>query len=161
MIIEKVKEFQDSYLINDAICVPKTTENSDYQKIQKWIIEGGIVEQEDLLAKLKAAKISQIKSIRDQKNIEPISDYQAFLLDDEDNVTSEESYFIFYTNRHLANPASDPDSIISRVLNLGAMPYFSKNPDGNKIAVELTPDLAATLRQRIAQRNDNNYKITS
>lgn len=159
MKIEKVKEMESCYIVNDCISVPKDEQNSDYQKIQKWIAEDGIVEKEDLLAKEQSAKILEIKNIRDQKNIEPITDYKAFLLDEEGNKTTEESYFLFYTNRHQSNPAADPEAVISRVLNLGAMPYFSQDLEGNEIIVELTPDIAGLLRQHIAQRNDSNYKL--
>lgn len=161
MIIEKVKEIQNCYIVNDCISVPKNSENSDYQKIQQWIMNGGIVEQEDFLAKAKLKKISEIKSIRDQKNIEPITDFEAFLFDEDGNKTEQKSYFIFYTNRHQTNPASDPDSIISRALNLSAMPYFTKDINGNKITIELTSEIAALLRQRIGQRNNDNYKLSS
>jgi hypothetical protein len=159
--IETVKEMQHCYIVNNCISVPKNSENSDYQKIQQWISNGGIVEQEDLLAKAKLEKIAKIKFIRDQKNIEPISDYQGFVIDAEGNVTEQESYFVFYTNRHQTNPASDPDSIISRILDLGAIPYFTKNPDGNPITIQLTAELVTSLRQRITERNNNNYKLSS
>ncbi len=161
MKIEKVKEMESCYIVNDCNAVPKNSENSDYQKIQKWIAEGGVIEQEDFLTKAKLKKIAEIKSIRDQKNIEPITDFEAFLLDDEGNKTTQKSYFIFYTNRHQTNPASDPDPIISRALDLGSMPYFTKDLNGNKIAVELTAEIATSLRQRIAQRNNDNYKLSS
>lgn len=161
MIIEKVKELQGSYLVNDTICVPKSVDNSDYQKIQRWVLEGGIVEQEDLLSKVKLEKAIQIKSLRDQRNTEPITDHKAFLLDDEGSRTSEESYFLFYTNRHQTNPASDPDSIINRAIEMGSMPYFTKDIQGNKIIIELTAELARSLRQTIANRNDMNYRNAS
>ncbi len=109
----------------------------------------------------KAKKISEIKAIRDAKNIEPITDYQGFLIDEEGTVTTQESYFVFYTNRHQTNPASDPDSIISRVMDLGSIPYFTIDANGNKITIQLTTELATSLRQRIAERNNNNYKINS
>ncbi len=161
MKIEKVKEMESCYIVNDCNAVPKNSENSDYQQIQKWIAEGGTVEKEDLLAKAKLKKIAEIKSIRDQKNIEPITNFEAFLFDDEGNKIEQKSYFIFYTNRHQTNPASDPDSIISRALDLGSMPYFTKDLSGNKITIELTSEIAALLRQRIAQRNNGNYKLSS
>lgn len=161
MQIQKVKEQEKIYLVNDSIAVPKNPDNSDYQRIQKWIVEGGIVEKEDQLPQLKLQKISQIKLIRDQKNTEPLTNYKAFLIDDEGNKTNQESYFVFYTNRHQTNPASDPDSIISRVTELGSMPYFTKDLEGKKITVELTAEIAALLKQRIFERNDNNYKVSS
>ncbi len=161
MKIEKIKEMESCYIVNDCNAVPKNSENSDYQQIQKWVAEGGIVEKEDLLSKARLKKISEIKSIRDQKNIEPITDFEAFLLDEDGNKTEQKSYFIFYTNRHQTNPASDPDSIISRALDLGSMPYFSKDIDGNKITIDLTSEIAALIRQRIGQRNNDNYKLSS
>ena len=58
MQIQKVKEQEKIYLVNDSIAVPKNPDNSDYQRIQKWIAEGGIVEKEDQLPQLKLQKIS-------------------------------------------------------------------------------------------------------
>lgn len=159
--IETVKEMQHCYIINNCISVPKNPENSDYQKIQQWIANGGIIEQEDLLAKAKLEKIAKIKSIRDQKNIEPITNYTAFLIDENGNTTSQESSFVFYTNRHQTNPASDPEAIISRAVTLGVMPYFTKDDDGKPITIELTTEIANAIRQKISERNDNNYKVSS
>ncbi len=159
--IEKVKETEHCYIVNDCNAVPKNPDNSDYQKIQKWIADGGIVEEEDVLAKIKSEKITQIKLIRDQKNIEPITNQKAFLIDENGSTTSQESYFVFYTNRHQTNPASDPEAIISRTIALGSMPYFTKDNEGKKITIELTAEIAAILRQRISERNDNNYKLSS
>ena len=139
--IETVKELHNCYIINGCISVPKNPDNSDYQKIQKWIVEGGVVEKEDILAKTKLEKIAKIKSIRDQKNIEPITDQQAFLIDENGNTTSQESYFVFYTNRHQTNPASDPEAIISRAIALGSMPYFTKDNEGKTITIELTVEI--------------------
>jgi len=160
MQIEKVKELEKIYLVNDSIAVPKNSDNSDYQRIQKWILNGGVVEKQDQLLPLKQQKISQIKSIRDQKNTAPLTDYKAFLIDDEGNKTEQESYFVFYTNRHQTNPASDPESIISRAIELGSMPYFTKDLEGKKITIELTAEIASLLKQRIFERNDNNYKVS-
>jgi hypothetical protein len=67
---------------------------------------------------------------------------------------------VFYTNRHQSNPASDPESIISRAIELGSMPYFTKDLEGKKITIELTAEIAALLKQRIFERNDNNYKVS-
>jgi len=159
--IEKVKEMEQCYIVNDCNAVPKNPDNSDYQRIQRWIADGGIVEKEDILAKTKLEKIAKIKSIRDQKNIEPITDQQAFLIDENGNTTSQESCFVFYTNRHQTNPASDPEAIIARAIALGSMPYFTKDNEGKQITVELTVEIATILRQRIIDRNDNNYKISS
>ncbi len=161
MQITKVEQQKNGYLVNEAIFVPQAEQNADYQAIQKWIADGGTVETQNLLLEAKVQKISEIKAARDQKNIEPITEFSAFVLDDEGKKTSQKSYFLFYTNRHQTNPNSDPDSIIARVLDLGAMPYFTKDLNGNKIAVDLTLDIAKSLRLAICQRNDTNYKISS
>jgi hypothetical protein len=134
-------------------------ENENYSKPNIEQLNGII---ETLLVKdAKAKKIAEIKTIRDSKNIEPITDHQGFLIDEEGLVTTQESYFVFYTNRHQTNPASDPDSIISRVLDLGSIPYFTKDISGNKITIQLTEELVTSLRQRIAERNNNNYRLSS
>lgn len=159
--IDKVKETEQCYIVNACNAVPKNPDNSDYQKIQRWIADGGVVEQEDILAKTKLEKIAKIKSIRDQKNIEPIIDQQAFLVDENGATTSQQSYFVFYTNRHQTNPASDPEAIISRTIALGSMPYFTKDSEGKQITIELTAEIATILRQRISERNDSNYKLSS
>lgn len=159
MEILNVKEHESSYLVNDEIWVPKDQNNRHHQEVQKWIADGGVVETEALLEEARLKKIAEIKSIRDQKNTEPLTNHQAFIIDDNGDVTAEESNFLFYTNRHQTNPTSDPASIISRVLELGAMPYFTKDTEGNKVVIELTPVLAAALNQSIATRNDSNYRI--
>lgn len=161
MKIEKVKETESCYIVNDSNAVPKNPDNSDYQRIQKWIAKGGVVEKENQLPQLKQQKIAKIKSIRDQKNTAPLSDYKAFLIDDEGNKTEQEVYFVFYTNRHQSNPASDPEVIISRAIELGSMPYFTKDLEGKKITIELTDKSASLIKQRIFERNDNNYKVSS
>lgn len=61
MQIETVKELKNGYLVNDSMSVPSDPKNSDFQKIQKWIAEGGAVESFDLLAEAQAEKIAQIK----------------------------------------------------------------------------------------------------
>lgn len=161
MRILKVKEINSCYLVNDLMWVPKDQNNRNYQEIQRWINDGGEVEKADLFAKEKLTKIAQIKSVRDQKNIEPITDCKAYIINNSGKKTAKNSYFLFYTNRHQTTPASDPDSIISRVLNFGAMPYFTEDTNGNKITIELTSKIVKVLRQRMTERNDNNYKRSS
>ncbi|NBV06585.1 MAG: hypothetical protein EBS06_05045 [Proteobacteria bacterium] len=160
MDIESVKKSKNGYLVNELIFIPLDEKNSDYKAVQKWIVEGGIVEPEFSLNEIKNKKIAEIKSIRDQKNIAPLTDYKAFLIDDEGNKIAQESYFLFYTNRHQLNPASDPESIISRTIELGSMPYFTKNLEGKKITIELTAEIASLLKQRIFERNNNNHKVS-
>jgi hypothetical protein len=156
MIIETKNSYQ-----KDGIFIPKDPSNRDYQELVKYIGKGGAYQAYDPLPELKKEKISQIKLIRDQKNTEPLTDYKAFLIDDEGNKTNQEVYFVFYTNRHKSNSASDPESIISRAIELRSMPYFTKDLEGKKITAELTAEIAVMLKQKIFERNDNNYKLSS
>lgn len=112
---------------------------------------------EELFEEAKKKKIAEIKSIRDEKNIEPIIFGKASLINDSGKKTKKNSDFLFYTNRHQKNPSSDPDSIISRVLNIGAMPYFTKDENGNSVTVEITPEIAKSLLSKMTKRNDENF----
>ena len=112
---------------------------------------------EELLNEAKKKKTAEIKAIRDQKNIEPVIGNKAFLINDLGKKTKKTSDFLFYTNRHQTNPSSDPDSILSRILNIGAMPYFTKDENGNQITVELTPEIAKSLFVMMTKRNDDNF----
>lgn len=64
MQITKVQEQKNGYLVNDSIFVPNAQDNSDYQAIQKWIADGGVVEAFDYLAEAKLTKIAQLKANR-------------------------------------------------------------------------------------------------
>lgn len=46
MNIDTVKLQSNGYLVNNTMSVPNDTANSDYQKVQEWIKEGGIVAPE-------------------------------------------------------------------------------------------------------------------
>ena len=70
MNIETVKEFESSYLVNDSISVPKDSSNRDCVQVEQWILDGGEVEQEDLVQKAKDAKCAEICTLRDQKILE-------------------------------------------------------------------------------------------
>lgn len=161
MEISKLKKTKEGYLVNDATYVPYNQNNSDYQKIQKWISEGGIVEPEFTHAEIKAQKIAEIKSIRDSKNIEPIIDTEAEIIsEDSGKALGSNSYFVFYTNRHPTNPAADPTALLTNAIVLNQnVPYSSRDPQGNKITVLITPNLARSLAAHLALRNNNNYKL--
>lgn len=70
MEIGKIKFQKNGFLVNDAVFVPEASDNSDYQKIQKWIAEGGIVEpefttsekKENLRQKLIASRVDYLSS---------------------------------------------------------------------------------------------------
>lgn len=112
------------------------------------------------LEKIKKTKIAEIKAIRDSKNIEPITDIQALILNEDGTSTGQSSYFIFYTSRHPTNPASDPSSILTGavVLNL-TIPYSTNSTSGEKIIAALTPEIARTISAKLMLRNNQNYKL--
>lgn len=60
MNIETIKQNQNGYLINNSILVPNDTTNSDYQKIQKLIEEGFIVEPEFSLSEAISKKLEEL-----------------------------------------------------------------------------------------------------
>ena len=68
MKIEKVKEFTDTYLINNSITVSKLIGATGYNDVQDWIANGGIIEPEftdsELLQNAKDKKIAEIKALR-------------------------------------------------------------------------------------------------
>lgn len=61
MQIETIKQLKNGYLVNGSMSVPNDTKNSDFQKIQKWIAEGGVVEAFDFSEDAMVEKIAQIK----------------------------------------------------------------------------------------------------
>lgn len=69
MLIETTKQTQNGYLVNDSISVPNDPTNSDYQAIQEWIANGGIVQpeftEEELL---KNARDKKLKELTDYYN---------------------------------------------------------------------------------------------
>lgn len=157
MQIQKVKREENGWVINDNKFVPYDTMGNDNQEIEDWILNGGVVEFN--LSEKKIQKISQVESMRDTANIQPITDIQAELLDSDGNGTGELSYFKFYTNRHVSNPASDPSSILAGVLNNNAASsYFSRDLDGNKIVVSITPAIARSLVAKMQAVNAANYR---
>lgn len=162
MKIEKVKFQKNGFLVNDAVFVPEASDNYDYQKIQKWIDDGGVVEPEFSLEEVKAQKIAEIKARRDANNIVPITSIQAEILDNSGSGTGENTFFVFYTNRHPTNPAADPSTILTSVVVMNqAIPYSTKHPTSDeKFTINLTPGVAQSLVAHLTNRNNNNYKIS-
>lgn len=113
------------------------------------------------LSEAKNKKIAEIKSVRDAKNIEPITDIQAATLNEDGTSTGQSSYFIFYTSRHPTNPAADPNSILTSAVVLNsAVPYSTKSPSGGKTSVAITPTTARTISTNLMLRNNRNYKLS-
>ena len=51
-MINSVKLQSDGYLVNGILSVPMSEGNRDYQEVQKWIKNGGVVEPEFTQAEL-------------------------------------------------------------------------------------------------------------
>ena len=60
MQINTLKRLQNGYQVNGAIFAPNDPNNSDYQKIQKWLANGGVFEEE--LKETTEQKKSRIKN---------------------------------------------------------------------------------------------------
>lgn len=64
----KLKELKNGFLKND-LYVPLDESNSDYQLIKKYIAEGGTYEKFDWLQDAKEAKLAEINSFHDSKDV--------------------------------------------------------------------------------------------
>lgn len=60
MEIQKVVETKNSYIVNDLTTVPKNEENSDYQRVKKWLDAGGKLTPQFTVEELKARKIEEL-----------------------------------------------------------------------------------------------------
>jgi hypothetical protein len=111
-----------------------------------------------LLDQAKQSKAQELKITRDEKNIEPISDFVA-KIKKEDGSLGDDTSFLFYTNRHPNNPASDPNAILTGCLALNqSIPYSTRDLQGNKICIFLTPALAKAISVNLVKRNGENYQ---
>lgn len=66
MIINKLIELKNSFLVNDELNVPKSDGNSDYKEIQKYIANGGDYQKFDNLSEAKNEKKQRLKTNRDE-----------------------------------------------------------------------------------------------
>jgi hypothetical protein len=146
-ITKEIKYFEEEFHLLSA-----TYSNDPWRKATDAEIEAF------KLKEAKDLKSEEVKAKRDEENISPITDSEANLLDDLGQKTGNKSNFVFYTSRHPSNPAADPNSILTNcaVLNI-AINYATKDLEGNKITVELTPAIAKQIASHIAVRNQNNY----
>lgn len=62
MNIQTVKISGNGYLINEKVYVPSDSKNKDYQEIQEWIANGGVMSPEFTSAEIKQNVILKIKS---------------------------------------------------------------------------------------------------
>ncbi len=162
MEIQKVIAFDNRYVINDSTVVFKAdSKNQIIFDIESWLKSGGAFSPQSTFADIKAKKIQEIKAVRDAKNIDPITDTQAEIIDDYTGRSiGVTSYFVFYTNRHPTNPAADPTALLTNAIVLNqTVPYSSRDLNGNKVTVAITPSIARSLAAHLALRNNNNYKL--
>ena len=81
MIINKLIELKNSFLVNDELNVPKSEGNSDYKEIQTYIANGGDYQIFDILAEAKESKKQALKGNRDEALI---SSLYSIKIDDKD-----------------------------------------------------------------------------
>jgi hypothetical protein len=137
------KEFFESdckFDVSYAILATKEEENNFY------------------LDKAKENKKQQLKAIRDEKNIDPLTNCTAKILNDNGTLGADTG-FLFYANRHPSNPASDPNAILTACIMFNqTIPYSTRDLEGNKICIALTPAIAKTISVNLVKRNGENYK---
>lgn len=111
-----------------------------------------------LLDKVKANKIQELKAIRDEKNIDPLTNCTAKILNDNGTLGADTG-FLFYANRHPSNPASDPNAILTACIMFNqTIPYSTRDLQDKKICIALTATLAKTISVELVKRNGENYK---
>lgn len=167
MNIQTVKDQKGLYLVNDILSVPKNPLNKDYQEVQQWIANGGIVEQEDLLQEAKNKKLAELKNVRDLTNILPIDTLQGYEIIN-DIKSNNLVKFIFSTSP-TGNTATEPNNILFST-NFGCLidpNYYTQyscliiDSDGSKrkgyIAIDNT--LAISLMNHYKERSINNIKV--
>lgn len=113
MQITKVQEQKNGYLVNDSIFVPNAQDNSDYQAVQKWIADGGVVEAFDYLAEAKLTKIAQVKINRNAALEKSHESSQAFEIIGD--ALGNEVHFEFST-KSTGIPLTEPKSILDIAL---------------------------------------------
>jgi hypothetical protein len=144
---------------------PKTNEITSFQNESQigigfidWI---KLTQQEIdlyLLNQAKQNKIQELKTIRDEKNIEPLTSCIAKILN-ENGTLGNDTSFLFYANRHPSNPASDPNAILTACIMFGqTIPYSTRDLKDNKICIALTPTIAKIISVSLVKRNGDNYK---
>lgn len=111
-----------------------------------------------LLNQAKQKKIQELKAIRDEKNIDPLTNCTAKILNDNGTLGADTG-FLFYANRHPSNPASDPNAILTACIMFNqTIPYSTRDLQDKKICIALTATLAKTISVELVKRNGENYK---
>lgn len=174
MTIETVKQLVSGYLLNGVSFVPNDENNSDYQRIQTWILEGGVVapqfSDEELLAAEQARLVALTKRLRDLANARP---YKGAIANEivDDEVTETEVNFNFSTIA-TGQTITEPSNILTTVLIAGSYnPSFyisyscttvgAEEVPSRKVTIQLTVDIAKSIMTHLANRGNVNIKAAN
>lgn len=75
MIIENVKDFNDYYLVNGEISIPKDEANKEYRKVQVWLESNSLTPAYDI-SELKNIRIGEIKAEAGRRITEIYPEYK-------------------------------------------------------------------------------------
>lgn len=133
-MIKTVKKQENGYLVNNEMSVPNDPSNRHYIEIQKWILNGGIVESEFTFSELQNTKLSEL-----------VADYNdANTLD------------ITYMDTTFQADKKSQDLIVS-VLSAGSVPdgFYWMDKNNNQVAMTFS-DLQG-LSGAILMRGQANF----
>jgi len=98
MEITKVLKVENGFKVNDQFFVPENSDNEDYKDILVWVAAGGQIEpeftSEQLLDNLRAKKIAQLKTNRNEALGKPYAACKAYEWD-KPEIEENEIYFEF------------------------------------------------------------------
>jgi len=170
MQITKVQEQKNGYLVNDSIFVPNAQDNSDYQAVQKWIADGGVVEAFDVLAEAKLTKIAKLKANRNVALGKPYDACKAYEWD-KPEIEENEVYFEFSVEA-TGIQLTEPNTIIFGA-SLGSIIKYSctiiegeNRREGyiildQAVAQNISSHLADRGTQYVAYANDKEVEINA
>jgi hypothetical protein len=164
MKIEKIKQTQNGYFVNDSIFVPNAPDNSDYQYIKEWVDNGGIIEPEfndqELFEKAKEAKKNEIEQIYLQQNLKPHF-FDGLVLSGQGTGTIKKFKFsLDFVNKKI--PALEPDRYLKiSCITQRPLAYPTVDDKNNKIVVRIKPNEALAILNHVITRFENNFIIYS
>jgi hypothetical protein len=162
MNIETVKQTKNGYKLNSVSDIPNDSANTDYQAVQEWIANGGIVEPEfndqELFEQAKEAKKHAIEEIYLQENLKPHF-FDGLVLSGLGVGTIKKYRFsLDFQNQKI--PALEPDRYlkISCITQI-PLPYATVDDKNNKIVVRIKPSEALTILKHVVNRFQTNFAI--
>ena len=166
MQITKVKEQKNGYLVNDSIFVPNAQDNSDYQAVQKWIADGGVVEAFDYLAEAKLTKIAQLKANRNAALEKSHEASQAFeiIVDELGNDELGNKVFFEFSTKSTGIPLTEAKNILDIALKNINVKYsceIIENGVRRKGYVLLNKELAENLEFHLTDRSNKDIKYAN